>query len=146
MFKIDQIEMKKDGNFYLDIWVLNTVVSDEVRNKLRGLESKKGVKCCWTDDNANLSLKRYFNGFARIIEYADYTNKGTTPEYAYKLTEGQIEQGEPHGFGRVISGYGDGELKFGYFQDSVHYKTEQGARTDEASEEPKDDEYYTKLA
>lgn len=65
----------------------------------------QGTKCCWTDKQTGRSLSNYFTGFARIIEYADYQRNGASPEYAFKITEGQIQNGKAHGFARVISGF-----------------------------------------
>lgn len=50
-------------------------------------------------------MKDYFTGFVRIIEYADYAKEGDAPSYAFKLIEGQIEKGKPHGLARVIDGF-----------------------------------------
>jgi len=49
-----------------------------------------------------------FNGFARIIEYADYQRNGASPEYAFKMIEGEIRNGKPHGLARVFSGFKGG--------------------------------------
>ena len=83
-------------------------------------------KCCWTNkSNPNLSLSQYFTGFARIIEYADYQRNGASPEYAFKITEGQISRGKARGFARVISGF-EGKIDFGFFRDSNRLQIDNG--------------------
>lgn len=52
-----------------------------------------GTKCCWNDKYGKNGLSQFFTGFARIIEYADYQRNGASPEYAFKITEGQIMNG-----------------------------------------------------
>jgi len=75
----------------MDIWFLNTNLTPGVVKKLNMLRNMPGTKCCWTNkEDGKKSLNNYFTGFARIIEYADYQRMGSSPEYAFKLTEGQI--------------------------------------------------------
>jgi len=40
-----------------------------------------------------------------MIEYADYLKEGESPEYAFRMVEGQIVKGVPEGYARVIDGY-----------------------------------------
>jgi hypothetical protein len=91
----------------MDIWFINSVEprNDTIIAKLEELSAKPGTKCCWTNEDPSESLSPYFSGFARIIEYADFQRNGSTPEYAFRITEGQIERGETRGFARVISGF-----------------------------------------
>ena len=47
-------------------------------------------------------MSKWFTGFARMVEYADFEKEGASPEYAFKLTEGQVDLGKPHGFAKVV--------------------------------------------
>ena len=64
-----------------------------------------------------------------MIEYADYLKEGASPEYAYRLTEGQVKKGIPHGFARVVDGYSS-NVQFGYWKDAVHVETEDGEKVE----------------
>ena len=88
MVEIDRIRIEEEGNFYMDVWFMSTELSDETDTKLRNLEIKDGVKCCWNAANPTESLKHYFTGFARTVQYADYDHEGEHPEYAFKFYEG----------------------------------------------------------
>lgn len=77
----------------MDVWFINSNMDTKVINKLNILKETNGTKCCWTDKETGQSLNKYFTGFARIIEYADYQRNGASPEYAFKMTEGQISHG-----------------------------------------------------
>ena len=61
-------------------------------------------KCCWwiSGQGAGKGLKSYFNGFGRIIEYHDFSQNKDKPAYMRYIWEGQIRNGEPYGFNRVI--------------------------------------------
>ena len=62
------------------------------------------------------------NGIGRVVVYKDGTGSGETPEYAFAIWEGQIENGVPAGFARCITpehafvGYMNGRSRahFGY--------------------------------
>jgi hypothetical protein len=86
----------------MDVWIMNTDPSSLI--DLEKLRKIKGTKCCWTNKETGHGLSKYFTGFARIIEYADYQRNGASPEYAFKISEGQIKNGKSHGFNRIISG------------------------------------------
>lgn len=87
-------------------------------------------------------MSQYFSGFVRIVEYADYLKEGKSPEYAFKLIEGQISKGTANGFGRVIDGYTK-ELEFGYWEDGIMVKDENGVEIDpEIIKSIKDLEFY----
>jgi len=102
----------------MDVWFISTQESEEENTSLRNLEIQDGPKCCWNSKTPQKNLSQHFTGMGRIIKYADFMNKGTIPEYAYEMFEGQIVKGEYNGFGRRIEGYVDGIMKFGYFKDS----------------------------
>ena len=63
-----------------------------------------------------LQISKKLNGFGRMIQYLDTTNEGETPENMFYLPEGQIEDGNPSGFTRVIDGY-DNVNFVGYMRD-----------------------------
>lgn len=68
---------------------MNTNMDEKTMQILSSLRDKVGPKCCWTNSEyENRSMSKYFSGFARIIEYADYQRGGASPEYAFKITEG----------------------------------------------------------
>lgn len=89
----------------MDVWFVNSNIDSKIESKLKALQKPEGTKCCWTDKDESKSLSKLFTGFGRIIEYADYVKGGASPEYAYKLIEGELLNGKPHGFARVITGY-----------------------------------------
>ena len=97
-----------------------------VYRNLRALKHLKGTKCCWTNKETGKSLSKYFTGFARIIEYADYQRNGASPEYAFKMIEGQITSGKVKGYARVISGF-EGKVDFGFFKGSNRLQVDEGA-------------------
>jgi len=141
-YKIHNIREEDEGDFYLDIWITNSAFKNDVVKKMKELEAETGTKCCWLDKDEKKSLRSYFTGFARIIEYADYYKDGKSPEYAFKITEGQIENGKPNGFARVIDGY-TGELEFGYWKNGLMIKTADGKAIDpELLKEIKPEGYY----
>jgi hypothetical protein len=115
----------------MDVWIMNSNMDTAVQTKLNSLRNMPGPKCCWTNkEDGSKSLNKYFTGFARIIEYADYQRMGSSPEYAFKMTEGQLQNGQAHGFARVISGF-EGNMDFGFFKGSNKLQVDQGATEDD---------------
>lgn len=45
--KISKIKEIENGDYYLDIWIINTDPRPEVLSKLEDLEQYPGTKCCW---------------------------------------------------------------------------------------------------
>jgi hypothetical protein len=107
----------------MDVWIMNTDAGSE--KDLENLRKVKGAKCCWTNKETGKSLSKYFTGFARIIEYADYQRGGASPEYAFKIIEGQLKGGKPNGFARIISGFKDSALEFGFYDSDTNSVTGQ---------------------
>ena len=99
----------------MDVWFMNSNPDKKVIRRLESLRGVKGPKCCWTNSQTGNSLSKYFTGYARIVEYADYQRDGASPEYAFKISEGQIKNGKTHGFARVISGFDNGSMEFGWY-------------------------------
>jgi len=110
----------------MDVWFANTNMETKVVRRLHRMSRIKGTKCCWTDKETGKSLHKLFTGFGRIVEYADYQRKGFSPEYAFKMSEGQFVNGKLRGYGRVISGY-DGSVDFGFFKDNNNLSIDGGA-------------------
>lgn len=127
MIYIPRVQEEQGSPYYMDIWFMNTNEDEMVNSYLDKISKKSGTKCCWTNKETPMkSYKNLFTGFARIIEYADYQRNGASPEYAFKLTEGQIKKGYVHGFARVISGF-EGKMDFGFFKNSNRLEIDSGA-------------------
>ena len=91
-------------------------------------------------------MRRNLTGFVRIIRYIDLIENGKQPDYITYIYEGQMAEGEPSGFFRIInserhhsfvgflSGYDhfrrgtglyflDGELKYyGFYEEGSLYR------------------------
>lgn len=126
MFYFNRIQEEPQSPYYMDVWFTTTNVEPKILRSLNRLSYVKGTKCCWTNKDTGRSLSRLFTGFARIVEYADYQRNGASPEYAFKLTEGQLSNGMVKGFARVIDGF-EGKVDFGMFTDSNRLQLDQGA-------------------
>lgn len=126
MMYLHQIQEEPKSPYFMDIWFVNSNMDKNVIERLEAIRQMPGTKCCWTNKDNGKSLSRYFTGFARIVEYADYQRNGASPEYAFKLTEGQLQNGQVSGFARVISGF-EGKMDFGFFKGSNRLQINQGA-------------------
>ena len=115
MMYFHQIQEEPNSPYYMDVWFMNSNPDKEIIKRLESLRSVRGTKCCWSNTDTGKSLGKYFTGYARIVEYADYQRNGASPEYAFKISEGQIKNGKTHGFARVISGFDNGSMEFGWY-------------------------------
>ena len=126
MIYVHQVQEEPKSPYFMDIWFINSSENAAVIAKLSELSNMPGTKCCWTDKGSGESLSTYFTGFVRMIEYADYQRNGASPEYAFKITEGQLQRGQIRGFARVISGF-EGTMDFGFFNNGSRLQIDQGA-------------------
>jgi hypothetical protein len=110
---------KGEGNQFVDIFLATESAVDYAA--LITLNGTEDIKCCFNDHMDGAGIKSNINGLARVLQYTkDETN--LLDQSIEKVWDGQVKEGIPFGFGRLVDGITSQSFIGDLYDDKATYK------------------------